>query len=103
MLTRRYVQYWHTRFNNLLFGGKLRRLPITLRDLTYCQAEALYWPDPDHHIELCLTLSDNRAIRAALLHEMVHQWQDENRLPIDHGPAFEQWRTECFARTGLTI
>ncbi len=23
-----------------------------------------------------------------LLHEMVHQWQDENRHPIDHGPIF---------------
>ncbi len=23
-----------------------------------------------------------------LLHEMVHQWQDENRHPIDHGPTF---------------
>jgi hypothetical protein len=23
-----------------------------------------------------------------LIHEMVHQWQDENGLPIDHGPRF---------------
>ncbi len=23
-----------------------------------------------------------------LLHEMVHQWQDESGLPVDHGPAF---------------
>ena len=23
-----------------------------------------------------------------LLHEMVHQWQDETGLPIDHGPTF---------------
>ena len=25
-----------------------------------------------------------------LLHEMVHQWQDENGLPLDHGPAFRK-------------
>jgi hypothetical protein len=25
---------------------------------------------------------------ATLLHEMVHQWQDESGLPVDHGPAF---------------
>jgi hypothetical protein len=25
-----------------------------------------------------------------LLHEMVHQWQDENRLAIDHGAAFRR-------------
>jgi hypothetical protein len=23
-----------------------------------------------------------------LIHEMVHQWQDETGLPIDHGPRF---------------
>jgi hypothetical protein len=23
-----------------------------------------------------------------LVHEMVHQWQDETGLPIDHGPRF---------------
>lgn len=25
-----------------------------------------------------------------LLHEMVHQWQDENDLPVDHGVAFRK-------------
>ncbi|HWZ57622.1 MAG TPA: SprT-like domain-containing protein, partial [Gemmatimonadaceae bacterium] len=25
---------------------------------------------------------------ATLLHEMVHQWQDESGLPVDHGPGF---------------
>lgn len=25
-----------------------------------------------------------------LLHEMVHQWQDERGLPVDHSPAFRQ-------------
>lgn len=29
-----------------------------------------------------------------LLHEMVHQWQDESGLPVDHGPAF---RRKCRA------
>ena len=25
-----------------------------------------------------------------ILHEMVHQWQDENGMPLDHGTAFKQ-------------
>ena len=25
-----------------------------------------------------------------LLHEMVHQWQDESGLPVDHGAAFRR-------------
>ncbi|MEO8636623.1 MAG: SprT-like domain-containing protein [Gemmatimonadales bacterium] len=30
------------------------------------------------------------AVRETLLHEMVHQWQAETRLPVDHGAAFRQ-------------
>lgn len=30
------------------------------------------------------------AVAATLLHEMVHQWQDETGLPVDHGPAFRK-------------
>ncbi len=29
-----------------------------------------------------------------LLHEMVHQWQDETGLPLDHGPAFRRKAAE---------
>lgn len=29
-----------------------------------------------------------REVLDTLLHEMIHQWQDEQRLPIDHGLAF---------------
>jgi hypothetical protein len=29
-----------------------------------------------------------------LLHEMVHQWQDENRLPVDHGRVFRRKAAE---------
>lgn len=29
-------------------------------------------------------------VRRTLLHEMVHQWQVESGLPLDHGPAFRR-------------
>jgi hypothetical protein len=29
-------------------------------------------------------------VRRTLLHEMVHQWQVETGLPLDHGRAFRQ-------------
>lgn len=102
LLTLRYLRYWHTRFNNLLFGGKLKRAPIVVRDLKRDEAVAMFWPF-DGHIELDHDVEKGDHARACLLHEMVHQWQHENNLPVNHGPAFEQWRTECFARTGLTI
>lgn len=30
------------------------------------------------------------AVAETMLHEMVHQWQDETGLPVDHGPAFRR-------------
>ena len=30
------------------------------------------------------------AVAGTLLHEMVHQWQDETGLPVDHGPTFRR-------------
>ena len=30
------------------------------------------------------------AVRETLLHEMVHQWQAETRLPVDHGTVFRR-------------
>lgn len=32
-----------------------------------------------------------------LLHEMVHQWQEESGLPVDHGPAFRRKAREVGA------
>ena len=29
-------------------------------------------------------------VAQTILHEMVHQWQDENGMPLDHGAAFKQ-------------
>jgi hypothetical protein len=29
-------------------------------------------------------------VEKTVLHEMVHQWQVENRLPLDHGPGFRR-------------
>ena len=31
-----------------------------------------------------------QVVAETLLHEMVHQWQDETGLPVDHGPAFRR-------------
>ena len=29
-------------------------------------------------------------VEKTVLHEMVHQWQVESHLPLDHGPGFRQ-------------
>lgn len=53
------------------------------------------WSGQDRAVEIVIS---RRHIRRngldeavlTLLHEMVHQWQDERGLPIDHGSGFRQ-------------
>jgi hypothetical protein len=100
MLTTKYLRYWHTRFNKLVFAGKLRRATLIIEPCGeaagYCEATspATIYIDP--------TLTREQA-RSVLLHEMVHQWQLESKLPMDHGRSFKQWETPCLELTGLPL
>ena len=84
----------HERFNREHFGGELDPLPIRLSGRMRTRLG-----------ELSVDLPTGRAIEIAisrrhiarhpweevehtLLHEMVHQWQAETGLPVDHGPRF---------------
>ncbi len=100
MLTLRYLRYWHTRYNKQCFGGRLGK-PIL----------EILPNDPDAHgycigtepvtIQIEQT-SDLYLARRVLLHEMIHQWQMENKLGIDHGSTFKRKATQCFDLTGLS-
>jgi hypothetical protein len=86
----------HERFNARHFGGVLTDIPIRLSGRMRRRLG-----------ELSVDLRDGRPLEIALsrrhvarhpwtevehtlLHEMVHQWQAECGLPVDHGPAFRQ-------------
>lgn len=97
MLTLKYLRYWHTRFNKLVFDGKLTRVPIEIKRLGG-NAGLCYGIRIEIDAEL-----DNRAARSVLLHEMVHQWQHESKLPMDHGRSFTQWEEPCTRLTGLSL
>ncbi len=89
---------WHERFNVMHFGGTLERIPVhvsrrivrRLGHYTPRVAEA-------QGLERCIAVG-RRHIRRdglpaaleTLLHEMVHQWQDESGRAVDHGPGFRR-------------
>jgi hypothetical protein len=87
---------WHRRLNAEHFGGALRELPIRvsrrMRSRLGHYTAATPGGDPP---EIAIS---RRHIRRhgwdeavhTLLHEMVHQWQDERGLAIDHGAAFRR-------------
>ncbi len=96
---------WHARLNEEYFGGSLRAVPIRVsrrmksRLGHYSGGRADGWRGGQEREttkplgEIAISWRHARRHRweevvHTLIHEMVHQWQDENGLPIDHGPRF---------------
>lgn len=94
------LQSWHREFNSAVFKGKLRRVTCAVTALDE-ETLGMFWPDRKR-IEIRRDLSEPEA-RATLLHEMVHQWQHENKRPVDHGESFKEWVSTCLTLTGLRI
>jgi hypothetical protein len=85
---------WHARYNNEFFGGELRTLDVRvsrrMRARLGHYTAATGAGDPPE-IAISKRHLRNHGWDEALhtlLHEMVHQWQDERGLAIDHGPTF---------------
>ena len=85
---------WHARLNAERFGGELRAIDVRvsrrMRTRLGHYAAANKAGDPSeivisrYHIK---RHGLDEALRT-LVHEMVHQWQDEQGMKLDHGPAF---------------
>ncbi len=83
---------WHARYNNELFGGTLRAVPVNLSRrmksrLGHYTAAAGGMGEITISVRHLRRHGWKEALHT-LLHEMVHQWQDETGHPLDHGPAF---------------
>jgi hypothetical protein len=86
---------WHTRLNGDRFGAALALVPIRIsrrmvRRLGH-YAPGVEGGGPEIAIAARHVKRDGLAAAVeTLLHEMVHQWQHEQGLPIDHGAAFRK-------------
>ena len=92
----RVLEHHHARLNETRFGGELTSIPIrvsrrmksrlghyVLRGQERCGAEIVI---SRRHIR---RNGWDEAVHT-LLHEMVHQWQDERGLTVDHGLDFRR-------------
>lgn len=86
---------WHTRLNGERFAAKLQQIPIRvsrrmLRRLGH-YAPGIEGGGPEIALSARHIRRDGFASAVeTLLHEMVHQWQHESGLPIDHGLDFRR-------------
>jgi hypothetical protein len=86
---------WHERFNAEHFGGELKTIPVRVsRRMRSRLGHYSAATDRDEGgAEIAISRRHLRRhgwteALQTLLHEMVHQWQDEKGLPIDHGRRF---------------
>lgn len=85
---------WHERYNARHFGGSLR--PIAIRVSRRMKTRLGHYTARSpggEPAEIAISRSHVQRhgweeARHTLLHEMVHQWQDERGHPIDHGATF---------------
>lgn len=88
------LQELHAELNTRWFGSELAPIPIELsgrmrRKLGHYEPKTIGTP--------VIAISRRHlkrdgwtSVRDTLLHEMVHQWQDESDLPVGHGPGFRR-------------
>jgi hypothetical protein len=84
---------WHERFNAEHFGGALKTIPVRVSRRMRSRLGHYSAATEREGAEIAVSRRHlrrhgwNEALQT-LLHEMVHQWQDENGLPIDHSRRF---------------
>ena len=84
------------RFNREHFAGKLSTVPIRLSSRMRSRlGELSVDVRSGQPIEIAISrrhIARHRwsEVEQTLLHEMVHQWQAETGLPVDHGPLFRE-------------
>lgn len=86
----------HAELNAQHFGSSLTRIPVRLSGRMKTRL-GHYSPAGEDSVGAEIVLSRRHLRRDGwaealhtLLHEMVHQWQDETARPLDHGPAFRR-------------
>jgi len=84
---------WHARFNDEHFGGELK--PVPVRVSRRMKSRLGHYTAAQHGAPGEIAISWRHLRRHGwdealhtLLHEMVHQWQDETGRAINHGAGF---------------
>lgn len=85
----------HQILNERHFGGTLTSLPLRLSDRMRSRLGEFQAPGQGYQAAIVLSMRHLRrdgwtAAAETLLHEMIHQWQHETGLPLDHGTAFRR-------------
>ncbi len=90
----------HDRLNGAHFGGTLSSIRFRISDRMRTRLGDLTVDAQTHEVvEIAisrrhLNLDSWKEVEDTILHEMIHQWQAERGLEVDHGSAFRAKATE---------
>jgi hypothetical protein len=98
----------HEIFNARHFAGTLRTIPITLSGRMSTRLGEFRGEKPGLSGEITIARRHVEregwaSVMDTLLHEMIHQWQWENGLPIDHGAGFRRKAREVGVHPAATV
>jgi hypothetical protein len=84
---------WHARYNEQHFAGSLKTIPVRVSRRMRSRLGHYTAATDGRAGEIAISWRHLRRhgwqeALDTLLHEMVHQWQDETKRPIDHGRMF---------------
>ena len=89
------IAEWHQKYNDEKFNGELSTIPI--RVSRRMKSRLGHYTPKRAGVTPEIAISRGHFRRHGLeetlhtlLHEMVHQWQDERGLVVDHGPLFRR-------------
>lgn len=91
----RELRRMHGYLNDLHFGGELQLLPFRISDRMRTRLGELTVDTRTHEaVEIALSRrhlmrDDWQEVEHTVLHEMIHQWQAERGLAVNHGASFK--------------
>ncbi len=102
MITEHMVRYWWRVCNVALFKNKLYPPTITIKSLKenwgYCEVS-----ENIITIALASQIGTRSLFLVTLLHEMVHQWEQQTHKRMGHGKRFLKWKDRILREVGLDI
>ncbi len=100
--TERIIRYWWQVCNVALFDNKLYPPTISftpkLKEWGYCTIDG-----EEIEIGICPTIGTRGLLLATLIHEMVHQWEQQNYGWMGHGKKYRKWTVRIKKTLGLDI
>lgn len=98
----------HQILNERHFGGRLATIPLRFSTRMASRLGEYQAAGDGHAAAIVLSHRHLRrdgwsALTETLLHEMVHQWQDERGMPLDHGAAFRRKAREIGIPAAATV